>query len=54
MEHSYKFRIHPNKVQENLIQHTFGCVGFVYNHYLAQRIEQYKAKYACRTRKKLL
>ena len=27
-----------------------GCVGFVSNHYLAQRIEQYKAKYACRTR----
>lgn len=42
MEYSYKFRIYPNEAQENLIQRTFGCVRFVYNHYLAQRIEQYK------------
>lgn len=39
---AYKFRIYPNKAQEQLIQKTFGCVRFVYNHYLAQRIEQYK------------
>lgn len=43
MEYSYKFRIYPNKTQEDLIQRTFGCVRFVYNHYLAQRIEQYEA-----------
>ena len=43
MEYSYKFRIYPNAAQENLIQRTFGCVRFVYNHYLAQRIEQYQA-----------
>ena len=43
MEYSYKFRIYPSETQVNLIQRTFGCVRFVYNHYLAQRIERYKA-----------
>ncbi|MBE7009607.1 MAG: transposase [Ruminococcaceae bacterium] len=43
MECSYKFRIYPSNEQIQLIQRTFGCVRFVYNHYLAQRIEQYKA-----------
>ena len=43
MEYSYKFRIYPNEAQVNLIQRTFGCVRFVYNHYLAQRIERYEA-----------
>lgn len=42
MEYSYKFRIYPNAEQENLIQRTFGCCRFVYNHYLAMRIEAYK------------
>ena len=42
MEVSYKFRIYPNKEQEQLIQKTFGCVRYVYNYYLAQRIEAYK------------
>lgn len=43
MKYSYKFRIYPNATQENLIQHTFGCCRFVYNHYLAQREEAYKS-----------
>lgn len=42
MECAYKFRIYPNKEQEMLIQRTFGCTRFVYNHYLADRIGQYK------------
>lgn len=42
MERSYKFRIYPNKEQENLIQRTFGCCRFVFNRFLAERIEQYK------------
>ncbi len=42
MEYSYKFRIYPNEKQENLIQRMFGCCRFVYNHFLAERIEQYK------------
>lgn len=42
MEKAYKFRIYPNKEQERLIQKTFGSCRFVYNHYLAKRIEMYK------------
>jgi len=42
MEYSYKFRIYPSREQENLIRRIFGCCRFVYNHFLAQRIEQYK------------
>lgn len=38
---AYKFRIYPNKSQEEQIQKTFGCCRYVYNHYLALR----KAKY---------
>lgn len=43
MEKGFRFRIYPNKTQEMLIQKTFGCVRYVYNHYLAKRIELYKA-----------
>lgn len=42
MEYSYKFRIYPNSMQENLIQRTFGCCRFVFNRFLAERMEQYK------------
>lgn len=42
VEKSYKYRIYPNKQQEILIQKTFGCCRFVYNQYLAKRIELYK------------
>ena len=41
MEYSYKFRIYPNSEQQTLIQKTFGCARFVYNHFLAQRISEY-------------
>lgn len=41
MEYSYKFRICPNREQENLIQRTFGCCRFVFNYYLAKRKEKY-------------
>lgn len=43
MEYSYKFRLYPNAEQQTLIQKTFGCARFVYNHFLAQRISEYKA-----------
>lgn len=42
MEYSYKFRIYPNKKQEELIQKTFGCCRFVYNYFLNNRIEKYQ------------
>ena len=44
MEYSYKFRLYPNRTQENLIQRTFGCCRFVYNHYLAMRVDAYKER----------
>ena len=42
MEKSYKYRIYPNKKQEELINKTFGCTRFVYNRYLSKKIENYK------------
>lgn len=39
---AYKYRIYPNKQQEELIQKTFGCVRFVYNQCFAYRINKYK------------
>lgn len=43
MEYSYKFRIYPTAAQKVLIQKTFGCARFVYNHFLALRIAEYQA-----------
>ena len=42
MEKAYKFRIYPNRQQEELINKTFGCCRFIYNRYLAKRIELYE------------
>lgn len=42
MEKAYKFRIYPNKQQSELIAQTFGCKRWVYNHFLAERIEVYE------------
>ena len=42
MEKAYKFRMYPNKQQEELINKTFGCCRFIYNRYLAKRIELYE------------
>lgn len=38
----YKYRIYPNKQQEEQIQKTFGCCRFVYNQTLAYRKEKYE------------
>lgn len=39
---SYKFRLYPNQCQKQMIEKTFGCKRFVYNHFLAKSIEDYK------------
>lgn len=39
---AFKFRLYPNREQGELIQKTFGCVRFVYNHFLEDRITAYK------------
>ncbi len=44
MEKAYKYRIYPNKKQKEILAKTFGCCRFVYNHYLAKRIEMYQKK----------
>ena len=42
MEKAYRYRIYPNKKQKEIIAKTFGCCRFVYNKYLAKRIDIYK------------
>ncbi|OLO35930.1 transposase, partial [Alkalihalophilus pseudofirmus] len=41
---AYKFRLYPTDQQTLLIRKTFGCVRFVYNKMLAERIETYENK----------
>ena len=41
-EKAFKYRIYPNKKQQELIQKTFGCCRFVYNYYLNKRKELYE------------
>lgn len=41
-EKAYKYRIYPNKKQQELIQKTYGCTRFVYNYYLNKRKEMYE------------
>jgi len=36
MYKAYKFRIYPNNNQRILLNKSFGCCTFVYNHYLAK------------------
>lgn len=43
MERACKYRIYPNKKQQELIQKTFGCTRFVYNYYLDKRIKAYES-----------
>ena len=38
---TYKYRIYPNKEQEQTLARCFGSVRFVYNHFLAKRKQQY-------------
>ncbi|ANB61774.1 RNA-guided endonuclease TnpB family protein [Anoxybacteroides amylolyticum] len=39
---SYKFRLYPTKEQEQLLAKIFGCVRFVYNKMLEERIQIYE------------
>lgn len=42
MNKAFKFRLYPNKEQTVLIRKTFGCVRFIYNHMLEDRIAVYE------------
>ena len=39
---AYKFRIYPNAEQQVLFAKTFGCVRFIYNRMLADKIKHYE------------
>lgn len=41
---AYKYHIYPNKQQQEIINKTIGSCRFVYNHYLAKKIELYKSE----------
>ncbi len=42
MHKSYRFRIYPDKMQKIYLAKSFGCVRFLYNKMLADRIDIYK------------
>ena len=44
MNKAYKYRIYPNKAQEELFAKTFGCCRFVYNQMLALQEDNYQNK----------
>ena len=39
---AYKYRLYPNKEQEIYFAKTFGCVRFIYNKMLSDKIDYYK------------
>ena len=42
MNRAYKYRIYPNEEQKALMEKTFGCVRFIYNKMLQDRIAIYE------------
>lgn len=42
MNKAYKFRLYPNKSQQQVLQNHFGAVRFIYNHFLEKKIKVYK------------
>ncbi len=40
---TYQFELMPNQEQKTLLDKYFGCIRFVYNHFLNERKEQYQA-----------
>ena len=39
---AYKYRLYPNKEQQEYFEKCFGCVRFIYNRMLSDKIEYYK------------
>src|SRR5690606_26092756 len=40
---TYRFELQPTQEQQVLLNKHFGCVRYVYNHFLNERKEQYQA-----------
>ena len=55
MYKAYKFRLYPNDNQKILINKTFGCTRFIYNHFLNKCKEEkfIKAYDMCKELKEL-
>jgi len=43
VKRAYRFRLYPNKEQEQVLARQFGACRFVYNHFLRARIDYYLA-----------
>ena len=43
MKRAYKYRLYPNKMQQEFLCQTFDCCRYVYNATLAQKIKAYEA-----------
>jgi putative transposase len=41
---AYRYRIYPNEEQQIIFAKTFGCVRFIYNKMLSEKIEALKNK----------
>ena len=39
---AYKYRLYPNKEQQEYFAKCFGCVRFIYNRMLSDKIDYYK------------
>lgn len=53
----YKFRIYPNEKQRQMIQQTFGCARFVYNHFLVIGRDRWSkgwAQFSCPKQSRML
>ena len=47
MYKSFKIRVYPNKLQIELLNKSFGCSRFIYNHYLSNiKNNEYKNAYS--------
>jgi len=44
LEKAYKFRFYPTKTQIKKLNSVFGCVRYVYNHFLGLKQELYKTE----------
>ncbi len=42
MNKAFRFRLYPNKKQEIILTKTFGCVRFIYNRMLSDKIKHYE------------
>lgn len=42
MNKAYRYRLYPTKEQEKMFAKTFGCVRFIYNKMLGDRLDYYK------------